>query len=177
MWKKITPLLIILSVSLNVAVMGVWVVRAAQEHSTSPERCGQTSESGLCPLHRSLEVTDEQWERLEPRLTQFRLESEILCQNIQRLRGELIDLIASPQPDSEAIAAKQDEILTGQGKMQERVIAHLLSEKQTLTKEQQAKLFNMIRERTGCTDRNTMLCPVSIPVGQSQLQTDDKTEP
>jgi len=175
MWKKIGPLLIILSVSLNIAFIGSWAVQAAKERSASPEPCGQTRGDSSCPLHRSLNVTDEQWEKLEPRLAQFRSESEILCQDIQRLRGQLIDLIASPQPDSEAIAAKQGEILAGQRNMQERVIAHLLAEKQTLTEGQQTKLFDMIREKTGCTGRNTMVCPSSTPGVPSRFQSDSGT--
>ena len=175
MWKKIGPLLIILSVSLNIAFIGSWAVQAAKERSASPEPCGQIGGGISCPLQRSLNVTDEQWGRLEPRLTQFRSESEILCQDIQRLRGQLIDLIASPRPDSEAIAAKQGEIQAGQRNMQERVIAHLLAEKQTLTEEQQAKLFDMIRKKTGCAGRDTMGCPSSIPGVPSRFQSDSGT--
>jgi len=176
-WKKIGPLLIILSVSLNIAFVGAWVVQAAKENSIDPAHYDQVGAGVSCPLHRDLEVTDEQWGKLEPRLTKFRSESEAICQDIQRMRGELIDLIATRQPDSEAIAAKQEEILTSQRKMQEHVIAHLLAEKQTLSEEQQAKLFEMIREKTGCAGRNTMVCPVSIPGVQSRLQSDVKTEP
>jgi hypothetical protein len=59
--------------------------------------------------------------------------------------------------------------------MQERVIAHLLAEKQTLTEEQQAKLFDMIRKKTGCAGRDTMGCPSSIPGVPSQFQSDSGT--
>jgi Spy/CpxP family protein refolding chaperone len=177
MWKKIAPLLVVLSVSLNTAFIGVWVVQASREHWISPERHGQTFEGVQCPLYRSLNVTNEQWGQLEPRLAQFQHDSETLCKDIHRRRIELIDLIASPEPDSEAIAAKQEEILAGQRKMQERVIAHLLAEKQMLTKEQQAKLFDMIREKTGCAGRNAMMYPVSIPGGQSGLRLNSESEP
>lgn len=176
MWKRIGPLLIILSVSLNIAFIGSWAVQAAKGRLASPEQCGQTGGGISCSLHKSLNVTDEQWGQLEPRLTQFRSESKNLCQDIQRLREQLIDLIASPLPDSEAIAAKQGEILAGQREMQERVIAHLLAEKQTLTEEQQAKLFDMIRKKTGCSGRDTMGCPSSIPGIQSDFNSEHQID-
>jgi len=100
---------------------------------------------------------------LEPGLARFRTDSESLCRQIHRRRGELIDLMASAQPDRDAIVAKQEEILAGQRKMQELVIAHLLAEKEALTAEQQAKLFQMIRERSGCAGGAAMMCPDSIP--------------
>lgn len=174
MWKKSWPLLLILSVSLNIAFVGAWVVEAARESPASPETRNQAC-GGACPLHQRLNVTDEQWTQLEPRLTQFRSESEALCKDIQRLRGELIDLIASPEPDSTAIALKQDQIIAGQRRMQEQVINHLLAEKQMLTEEQQARLWEMIREKTGCTSRNSVVCPVSIPGFQSHLKSNEIT--
>ncbi len=175
MWKKIGPLLMILSVSVNIAFVGTWVVEAAKERVNGPEPRNQAC-NGACPLHQSLNVTDEQWAQLEPRLARFQSDSETLCRDIQRLRGELIDLIASPESDSAAIALMQTQILAGQRKMQEHVINHLLAEKQTLTEEQQAKLFNMIREKTGCAGQNTVGCPQSIPGLQSQTQPDDIDE-
>jgi len=163
MWKKIGPLLVILSISLNAVFIGTWVVQAARGGRTGPEGHGQTCEGVSCPLHRSLGVTDEQWGRLEPRLARLRRDSDSLCRQIHRSRGELIDLMASAQPDRDAIVAKQEKILAGQRKMQELVIAHLLAEKETLTAEQQAKLFQMIRERSGCAGGAAMMCPGSIP--------------
>ncbi len=170
MWKKIAPLLIILSVSLNIAFISAWVMQAAKEQPSNSEPRDQACGGSACLLHRNLNVTDEQRRQLEPRLAQFKTESEIFCSDIQRLRGELIDLIASPQADSEAITLKQDQIMAGQRKMQEHVIAHLLAEKQTLTNEQQIRLFDMIRENTGCVTGNSMNITDSIRKAQSGLQ-------
>lgn len=176
MWKKIAPLLVILSISLNIAFLGGWIVQAAKKQPANPGPCSQACEGSSCPLHRDLNITKHQWKQMEPRLAQFRSESEALCRDIQRLRGELIDLIASPEPDSTAIALKQDQILAGQRKMQEQVINHLLAEKQMLTEEQQARLWDKIREKTGCTSRNSVVCPVSIPGMPSPIQSNDITE-
>jgi Spy/CpxP family protein refolding chaperone len=167
MWKKIAPLLIVLSVALNVAVVGVWAVYAIRGHWATQDRCGHGDGSGgaWCPLHRRLNVTDEQWQRLEPRIAQFRRDSQALCQEITRKRGELIDLVASPQADRQAIAARQEEILAGQRRMQQLVIEHLLAEKEVLTAEQQKDLFNLLRRRSGCAGHPMM----GLPDAQSGL--------
>ena len=76
MWKKIAPLLILLSVGLNVAFVGVWAVRAFGRHwpAHRPDDDGAV----WCRLHRRLDVTDEQWRRIEPRLAVFRGDSRSL---------------------------------------------------------------------------------------------------
>jgi Spy/CpxP family protein refolding chaperone len=158
MWKKIAPLLIVLSVALNIAVVGVWAAHAIRGHWTAPDRCGHRDgpEGVSCPLHRKLNVTDEQWQRLEPRFEKFRRDSQALCQEVTRRRGELIDLVASPEGDRQAIAAKQEEILAGQRRMQQLVIEHLLAEKEALTPPQQKELFNLLRRRSGCAGHESM---------------------
>ncbi len=168
MWKKIGPLMVMLSISLNAVFVGTWVVQAAREGGGGPRGHGQACEGVSCPLHRSLGVTDEQWGRLEPRLSRFLSDSESLCRDIRRARGELIDLMASALPDRDAIRAKQEEILSGQRGIQDMIIAHLLAQKRTLTEEQQAKLFQMIRERSGCAAAGAMMFPVSIPEVESR---------
>jgi len=177
MWKKSAPLLVVLSAALNAAFIGGWAVHAAKGRWITSEKHDQACGGVRCPLHRSLDVTPEQWQQLEPCLARFQQDSETLCQDISRRCGELVDLLAAPQPDQEAIAAKQEEILAGQRKMQERVIAHLLAEKQTLTMEQQAKLFQLIREKTGCARRNPMMGPLCILGTRPRLRTNSGSEP
>ena len=152
MVRKHAFLLIVLSVALNIGFAGVWAAQTVAGHWPAWEGCGHRDCSGAvwCPLHRKLDVTDEQWQRLEPRLAQFRQASQALCQETQRKRAELIDLVASTGTDRTGIAAKQEEIIAGQRRMQELVIAQLLAEKEVLTVEQQKELFDMIRRHSGC---------------------------
>ncbi len=145
MWKRITPLLIALSVALNVGVGGVWLVHAVNEYRAS-RPIDENAGGVWCPLHRSLGVTEEQWDRLEPGFVQFRRDSESLCQQISRRRGELMDLIASAQPDRNEIEAKQEEIRLGQQQMQRLVVEHLLAEKEVLNADQEKGLFDMMRQ-------------------------------
>jgi Spy/CpxP family protein refolding chaperone len=154
MWKKIVPLLIVFSVALNLAFLGVWGVQvAAPLLATDRAYDGEI----WCPLHRSLNVTAEQWKQIEPRFTEFRRKSQALCVDMNRLRTELIDLIAVENPDRQVIAAKQDRIRDGQQQMQQLVIEHLLAEKQVLTAAQQKELFDLIRQRSVCEGPGRMM--------------------
>ena len=154
MWKKIAPLLIVLSVALNVAFLGIWGMRVA-----APLLAADLKYDGeiRCPLHRRLKVTAEQWQQIEPRLTEFQRKSQSLCADMNRLRAELIDLIAINEPDRQAIAAKEDQIRDGQRQMQQLVIEHLLAEKEVLTAAQQKNLFDLIRQCTACEGPSRMI--------------------
>ena len=156
MWKKTRPLLILLSVALNVAFATLWVVHALPSHF-----CGKRRTTGggavWCPLHRKLGTTDAQWREIEPRLVEFKKSARAVCGAVHRVRGEMLDLIAAPEADRETIRAKQEEIFAGQRRMQELVINHLLSEKKALTPEQQKQLFEMLRRRSGCAGHGPMM--------------------
>jgi Spy/CpxP family protein refolding chaperone len=158
MWKKIAPLLIILSVALNLAFVGVWAAHTIRGRWFGHGPCGQrvVHSEIACPLHRRLGATPEQWQRLEPRLTEFRRASQEICSDVMCKRREMIDLIAAPKPDHDAISAKQEEILAGQRRMQQLVIEHLLAEKEVLTPGQQKELFGLLRRRS-CSGPGRMM--------------------
>jgi Spy/CpxP family protein refolding chaperone len=149
--RKYVVLLIVLSVAMNLGFAGVWATRTVAGHWPAGHACSHDNCRGVvwCPLHRQLGVTDEQWQRLEPRLAQFRQAAQAVCQETQRKRAELIDLVAAGT-DRTQITAKQEEILAGQRRMQGLVIEELLAEKEVLTVEQQKALFDMIRWQSGC---------------------------
>lgn len=159
MWKKVKPLLILLSVGLNVAFVVAWAAHAlpARTGRRWDGRGGRGGAGVWCPLHRELGTSEKQWQEIEPRLKQFQKRSQELCGQISQLRSEMIDLVAAAEPDRTAIEAKQKEILAGQGKMQALVIEHLLAERQSLTPEQQKQLFEMIRSRAGCAGHGPMM--------------------
>jgi Spy/CpxP family protein refolding chaperone len=146
-WKKIAPLLVALSVALNVAFISVWVVLEVRTHRVAD---ATHNEEIWCPLHRRLNVTDEQWQRIEPRIAEFFRQVRAICAEINRLQSELIDLIAADEPHRQDIAAKQEEIRTVQQRMQQLVIEQLLAEKELLSPEQEKELFEMLRRRGAC---------------------------
>lgn len=153
MWRSSKPFLMVTSVALNLAFVAVWFTHAisagmSEETVSDP---AATTERIWCPLHAKLDVSDEQWGRIEPRLKAFRDSARSLCQRMSTLRLEIMELLAAPTPDLEAIAARQEKIQAGQRKMQKLVIGHLLAEKEILTQKQEERLFNMIREQSGCS--------------------------
>jgi len=147
MWKKATFYLVLASLGLNLAFVGVWVAHAWPAHAANQP---QPEPEVWCPLHRALEVTPQQWAEIEPRLQEFQASVGALCSQTDVMRSEVIDLIAAEQPDLAAIRAKQDEILATKQQIQRLVVEHLLAEREVLTLEQQQQLFAMLRHRTGC---------------------------
>lgn len=155
MWSKMRIPLVLLSVAFNAAFGTAWLRQALTAAPEAPPSTPPTSrEIGTgrvwCPLHRSLGTSGQQWQQIEPRLVAFQDATGALEDQIERQRAELIDLAAAPVVDREALRARQQEILTGQQKMQDLVVAYLLEEKQSLTPEQQKALFDLIRQRSGC---------------------------
>jgi len=160
MWKKLKPFLIILSVGLNLAFVGTWIAHAACVGRTGEVRsCDEPKpQSGVwCPLHRQLGIDEEQWQEIEPRLLEFQKSARELCGDIGKHRLELLDLIATADPDQDAIRARQDAILAGQRKMQELVIERLLAEKDMLTPEQCEMFFQLLRDRSSCAGHGPMV--------------------
>lgn len=151
MGKHAKVLLFTLSVALNTAFAGVWLTHAMSAPSgVPPAYPGPNAHHPIwCPLHRELNVTLEQWQRIEPRLKEFRSTMDSITVQVQGLRMEVVDLLARPHPDRQAIEAKQEEILTAQRRMQQLVAGHLLGETEILTPDQQQLLFAIIRNHLG----------------------------
>jgi len=160
--KKSCSYLIVASVAMNVAFATLWIAHLSLSHAhlqeTGPR---ETQQPILCPLHRELGVTESQWTEIEPRLLEFQAAVGELTQQTDAMRTEVIDLIAADEPDREAIRAKQDEILATKRHIQGLAVEHLLAEKQDLTPDQQTRLFEMLRNRTSCSNGPPMY-------GQSQ---------
>jgi len=161
MWQKARKLLMILSVSLNIAFLSVWLVHAVPTLFDRPQTSKETEPNDLIwsPLHRELGLKEEQWKQIEPHLTEFKKSVQEQCQKISALRMEMMDLLASPHVELEAVQAKQEEIVEAQRRMKTLVIEHLLTEKKMLTPQQQDKLFDMIRAQSQCSGRGPLLWP------------------
>lgn len=172
MWARLKPLLVILSLALNVAFVAMWGMRAVRA------RVGPRAGPMSCPLHRQLGITEQQWQEIEPRLAEFQKSARKLRRSIHGRRLEMIDLVAASEPDREAIRRKQEEIRAGQHKMQELVIEHLLAEKAVLTPEQGNALFRLFRQRTGCAGRGPMagIVPRKGPLDQRPPDAESRCE-
>lgn len=171
MFQSVKYFLIVGSVALNIAFVGAWLAHAIPAQWESKQAPVPSASTGgvWCPLHRKLNVADEQWRQIEPRLREFRESADSVCKHVSALRLEMVELVAAATTDAEAIAAKQDEILAGQRKMQGLVIGQLLAEKEVLTPEQEAQLFEMIRTQSGCNRAGSMVMPGRAQGGAGRL--------
>lgn len=150
MGKRIKTAILIFSVALNAGFVTMWAIYALPTHfgHTGLKADSNAKSCVSCSLHRQLGTSEKQWQEIEPRLAEFKMSCQAVCREVNQVCKEIIDLIAAPQTDFEAIRAKQDEILAGQRRMQELVISQLLAEKEMLTPQQQKSLFNMIRKQS-----------------------------
>jgi hypothetical protein len=148
MWRTAATYLVLASLGLNLAFVGVWVAHAWPVRA---EETPQQPSAIWCPLHRALAVSTRQWAEIEPRLREFQAKVGKLCQQVDQARSEVIEMIAAKEPDREAIRRKQDEILAAKRAIQGLVVEHLLAEKEFLTQDQQTRLFEILRQRTACT--------------------------
>jgi Spy/CpxP family protein refolding chaperone len=150
MWHKLKPLLIILSVVLNLSFIAAWAGGSLLNQKKSATCHIQKNSTKIwCPLHRRLAVSKSQWQEIEPMIRTFHDSTNMQCQSMRVLRTELLGLLAAPIPDRDAIAKKQQEVSSGQQKMQQMVIGHLLNEKNVLSPEQWQMMMGFMREGTG----------------------------
>lgn len=151
--KRILFFIFASSIALNTAFLITWAgYRFSEGLAEEPIQSYHHDDKGQiwCPLHRSLNVSEQQWKQIEPRLLEFRKTSDGICREVNNKRAEMIDLLSVSEPDRQAIADKQKEILAAQQKMQQLVIEHLLFEKSVLTSQQQEDFFRLFRQRCGC---------------------------
>ncbi len=154
-WKYFMPMLIVLSLILNIAFIGGWSYRFVGEQLRSVS--SRSSNEGIwCPLHRALNVSDEQWRILEPKLIMLQQEIAQFCEVMEVHRREMIGIIFMDNPDLDAIEKKKEVIRNHQANMQEVVISHLLAEKKVLTNKQEAQLFEMMLENNVCAGPGRM---------------------
>ena len=156
MWKKLAPLLIVLSAALNIAFAGVWVFHAFDSRAI-PSQEVEYKGKVWCPLHRQLDVSDDQWQKIEPGLVEFKRVSKKLRYEIGLDRAKVIDMVASTNPDRLAIQAWQDEIRDRQRQIQQLIVDRLLAEKEFLTPAQQKMFFDMLRKSSGCKGIGNMI--------------------
>jgi len=153
MSKRTKVFFIVLSVAFNVAFVAMWFAHAGSSRLGSEvSQAGPEIAAGVwCPLHRELGTNEDQWREIEPLLEEFQASVGELRRHVDKLRSGVIDLVAAEDPDLEAIRARQEGILTAKRNIQRLVIEHLLAEKEVLTPEQQERLFEMLRNRAGCS--------------------------
>jgi len=149
MWKRLFAVIFVLSLALNIGFGATWALRrfgGKPKTESAPESRAEI----WSPLHRKLDVTKKQWEKLEPLVTSFQQETQKQAKKLQNLRDEMVGLLSSAKVDRSAVEKQQERILEGFRGMQDIVLGHLIREKQILTAEQEKRLFEIVRRHTGC---------------------------
>lgn len=152
MWNRLKKPLIALSVGLNIAFIAIWLVHAVPH--LIPDRQSLKSAPGEGPdfIHRKIGVSAEQWRQIAPHLRDFRQKARDHRQIIGRLREQLMELLAAPSVDNQAVREKQKEILAKKKIMQNLVIELLLEEKKILTVDQRRELLSAIHQHCRCKE-------------------------
>ena len=156
MWNNWQKPLLALSIGLNAAFIALWLAHAVPELIADQKKLKSGSDDAAVPsiIHRQIGVKPEQWEQIGPHVRDFQRKAKDQRRMIRALRGQLMELLASPTVDERAIKAKQEEILSGQRQMQNFVIELLLKEKEILTPEQQRALLEVIHQHCNCGEED-----------------------
>lgn len=148
MWRKVRPIVLAVSVALNVALLSTWAVRAIPAHLARRPSAGQPQQPEIwCPMHRELGLTTEQWKKIEPQMLRFHRQIREQRGKLKGLREEMFELLRADRADREKMKAQQEKILQALRGMQDIVLDHLLAEKRLLTDAQQSRLFEMVKRR------------------------------
>ena len=144
---------LILSLAFNVAVVGAFAYGFARR--PVPERFGPSPGGppgdmlGGRASHfaRQIGMPDERAVRFSHIMADSSGGMRDLRVNLQRSRGELIELIGAPKPDEKAIMRKADEISAIQGQLEKRLIARLLGANSMLEPKERERFMHVIRCR------------------------------
>jgi len=133
---------------LNVAFVTIWSVHFFKTKNQTESVSSQNINFQMpCALHRTLGVTDSQWQQIRPELESFSGVSKHINDSIDIYRYQLIEYMSQDSIDTAALALVQEQILHLQKKLQQQVITYMLSEKKVFTPEQQKQLYKLIRAR------------------------------
>jgi Spy/CpxP family protein refolding chaperone len=149
---KALTLLLVFSLAFNIAFMGIWahnaVGRAARRDPSArrPEGPEGRRRPGAPPWQQiglrpeQVKQLEEEWRKLHPQIEALKAKGD-------QAREELLDLLAAPQPDREAIMAAQSRLEAAQQEVRVLVVEEMLQMRQVLDPQQRAEWLRMMRER------------------------------
>jgi Spy/CpxP family protein refolding chaperone len=131
--KNIKILAVIFSVALNIAFLVSYGVRKLGERPKF--------------VYEELELTKDQLKQIQSTRPHFLGAIDEIGDKILNRQVELIDLVAADPVDRQAIESKFQQMRELQESMQQRVVEHLLGNKQLLNPAQRAKFFAVLKSR------------------------------
>lgn len=144
MKRKIIFFMILLLVIINISALATitykhWYI---SNHLESIGRPGIQMDI----LSSELDLSQKQIDQLSKQIGKFESETQVLIDSLRAGGVNLIDEIASTNPDTVKLEMMANKISDYQIQIKRKLIAHLLNEKAILTPEQQQKFFNMFKE-------------------------------
>jgi Spy/CpxP family protein refolding chaperone len=145
MYRKAINLLLIFSLALNFAFVGVW---GYHRFYVRPRMKRIMENRGEDPrFEERLGLEPEQKEKLKQQNREFREAVRKVEQKVQRKRQELFELLQQPNPEEGAIEKCLEEIAQARKQMPRYTVRHMLKLKELLTPEQQRKLMRLMQSR------------------------------
>jgi Spy/CpxP family protein refolding chaperone len=151
---------LILSLAFNLAVVGAFAYGYARRPAQGvfcPPSGGiapEDSFGGRCSrFARQIGIPRERAVRFSHVMADSSGGMRELRVNLQKARGELVDLMGASQIDEKAIMAKVDEIAAIQGQLEKKLITRLLGVSSTLEPRERERFMREIRFRCMPFDR------------------------
>jgi Spy/CpxP family protein refolding chaperone len=138
MYNKILSLILIFSLAFNIAFVGIWAYNRFGEEQPTPALAPR-------PTWEQIGLDREQQRRMEQSWRRLQRELAPLQARLARERDRLLELMAEPDPDEEAIRATQRRMGAVQEEMRRHVMTHMRETRERLTPEQRRRMFHMMR--------------------------------
>jgi hypothetical protein len=149
--KAIFGFLIACSFAFNAAVIGMWLTHSIPRHFSNHERC-EAGAGGSCPMQALLGISDSVWTPIKPQISEYRTSAKEICGSVAAARASLLSELEKQRPDTATLKVLRGKILSGQEKMQELSMNHILLEKSMLSPAQQHRFFRALRSSSGCLE-------------------------
>ena len=139
--------LMIFLVAVNLAALATYFFFPSADKVSS---CGDASIHPGCLYRNQLGLSDEQASAVEVISEKYMEESTTLAVKIKSLRGEILDELSYPDPDTLQLYELTAKLVSLQAQLQKENIKHYLALKEVCTPEQAMRLSNLYRELYDC---------------------------
>lgn len=147
--KRLFQTLLLLSLTLNVGLLTVWLITPSGPLTQLEESESQWRQ---CAYQQQLELTDKQLQRLMTLRQDFQTSQYDHCKYVQSERLELLEHLEASETTPEAIEDQRARILSKQEEMLDMVVERLVAEREILDDDQRSQWFEYLRSRVQCPD-------------------------
>jgi hypothetical protein len=145
MKNKWLILILLLSLAMNLAAISTIFYHWFETRKFPPPPGAEFALDG--PMNRLLRPSPEQLESIKCCRMRFHQEIRPLQEQIQGNRRQILELLMQPKIDTLQITALQDSVSGLQQKMQQKVVRHMIEQRQFLNENQYRVIFQKIGRR------------------------------